>query len=740
MNVFELFAKLSVNTGNFDSDLDKAAKSVDNFGDATKDMKSDSEKADAAVDKMADAVSDAGTEAKQADSAMGQAADGIKDVGDESGDAAGGLDDLAGKFTEAAAKGSLIASAIEGIWNTVKSAAEAIWNLDESTEDFRVAMGKLNTAFQTVGYSSAAAKGTFTEFYKILGDVDTATEASQLLARLSTNQQELSRWTTIAAGVNGTFGDSLPIEGLIEASNETAKVGQVTGVLADALNWVGISEDDFNIKLSQCADTQERTALITDTLAGKYNDAASAMYENNAAVIAARESQLRLQSAQAKVGEQTSRLKTALSTILAPAMQDILSITEKLVNGAADLAEKWARVVDKMEHPIDTDDIEEARKQLEAMKRSYDAILNSSMDEVSKGEALGLKGAEIERATAQLEEMEAKQADVANAANAAADGLDKMTVSANGFSVELTGVNMTVEEATELLGTYTSAATNMFSQINTESELSYAQALENMQHNIDATNQFSENMAQLVGVLPQELADMLFAGGPEMYAGVVSMLAEANAGSEEGLAELIRLWTEGGEAGKNAFLTAIGIPADAENPATQIAQAMNDDTSAEEAGTDVASRTAEAVKTAVYSGEFQGAGESAMQQFINGMWFKSSDVYAVAESIASTAAARINNALSSIGASTGGGRGHAGGLDYVPYNGYPAVLHRGEAVLTSREADSWRKGGAGNTAAVQPITLNLELKTELDGATVAKKTYKYILKEAVYHGDQLIKA
>ena len=740
MNVFELFAKLSVDTGNFDSDLDKAEKSINNFGDAAKDMKSDSEKADAAVDKMADAIDDAGTEAKQADPAMGRAAEGIKDVGDESDDAAGGLDDLAGKFTEAAAKGSLIASAIEGIWNTVKSTASAIWNLDESTEDFRVAMGKLNTAFQTVGYSSEAAKGTFTEFYKILGDVDTATEASQLLARLSTNQQELSRWTTIAAGVNGTFGDSLPIEGLIEASNETAKVGQVTGVLADALNWVGISEDDFNIKLSQCADTQERTALITDTLAGKYNDAASAMYENNAAVIAARESQLRLQSAQAKVGEQTSRLKTALSTILAPAMQDILGLTEKLVAGAANLTEKWARVVDKMEHPIDTVDIEEARKQLEAMKRSYDAILNSSMDEVSKGEALGLKGAEIERATAQLEEIEAKQADVANAANAAADGLNKMTVSANGFSVELTGVNMTVEEATELLSTYTSAATNMFSQINTESELSYAQALENMQHNIDATNQFSENMAQLVGVLPQELADMLFAGGPEMYAGVVSMLAEANAGSEEGLAELIRLWTEGGEAGKNAFLTAIGIPADAENPATQIAQAMNDDTSAEEAGTDVASRTAEAVKTAVYSGEFQGAGESAMQQFINGMWFKSSDVYAVAESIASTAAARINNALSSIGASTGRGRGHAGGLDYVPYNGYPAVLHRGEAVLTSREADNWRKGGAGSPAAAQPIVLNIESRTELDGATVARKIYNYILKEEDYHGQKLIKA
>ena len=58
-----------------------------------------------------------------------------------------------------------------------------------------------------------------------------------------------------------------------------------------------------------------------------------------------------------------------------------------------------------------------------------------------------------------------------------------------------------------------------------------------------------------------------------------------------------------------------------------------------------------------------------------------------------------------IGVSGGrGGRGHAGGLDYVPYNGYPAVLHRGEAVLTSREADDWRQGNApANTSGITII-------------------------------------
>lgn len=100
----------------------------------------------------------------------------------------------------------------------------------------------------------------------------------------------------------------------------------------------------------------------------------------------------------------------------------------------------------------------------------------------------------------------------------------------------------------------------------------------------------------------------------------------------------------------------------------------------------------------------------------------------------------FGNLRVNVGVGGSRGRSHASGLDYVPYNGYPAVLHRGEAVLTSREADNWRKGGAGNAAAAQPITLNLELKTELDGAVLARKLYKYNLAESVNHGTSLINA
>ena len=36
--------------------------------------------------------------------------------------------------------------------------------------------------------------------------------------------------------------------------------------------------------------------------------------------------------------------------------------------------------------------------------------------------------------------------------------------------------------------------------------------------------------------------------------------------------------------------------------------------------------------------------------------------------------------------------GYATGLNYVPYDEFPAILHRGEAVLTAAEAKVWRKG------------------------------------------------
>ena len=193
--------------------------------------------------------------------------------------------------------------------------------LDGATEEYRVAQGKLNAGFQAAGFSADVARKSYRNFYAILGDADTATEASQLLANMAKNEEEVTKWTRIAAGVHGTFGDSLPIEGLVESANETARTGKVTGVFADALNWVGIMEDDFNAKLEQTTDVSKRNRLIMDTLSKTYDKAADSFYANNQQVINARRNHATLDEMLAKVGDTSSKLKSQL-WVLAGAAED----------------------------------------------------------------------------------------------------------------------------------------------------------------------------------------------------------------------------------------------------------------------------------------------------------------------------------------------------------------------------------------------------------------------------------
>lgn len=224
-------------------------------------------------------------------------------------------------------------TAIQSVVGVATAATGALLAVEAATEEYRIAQGKLNTAFEAAGMSSQAAQESYKGFYQILGETDTATEASQLLAQLAESEADVATWTNIAAGVNGTFGDSLPIEGLIESANETAKVGQVTGVLADALNWVGISEDEFNEKLKAASSESERNQLIMNTLSSTYDEAAAAFYRNNEALIAARDNQISMDEALAKLGETVSNVKNQVISEFMPSISQLVSAFSDMLNG-----------------------------------------------------------------------------------------------------------------------------------------------------------------------------------------------------------------------------------------------------------------------------------------------------------------------------------------------------------------------------------------------------------------------
>ena len=201
----------------------------------------------------------------------------------------------------------------------------------EATREFRTNMGKVDTAFTDSGKSAKQAQETYKKFYGILGDEGQATEAVSHLAKLANSQEDLTKWTNIAAGVYGTFGDSLPIENLTEAANETAKTGEIVGGLADALNWAGISQDDFQKKLDSCSNEQERQKLITETLSKTYGDASEAYKETNKDIIASQEAQAELSKAMADIGAQAEPVMTQVKLMGAEILKALLPVIEKLI-------------------------------------------------------------------------------------------------------------------------------------------------------------------------------------------------------------------------------------------------------------------------------------------------------------------------------------------------------------------------------------------------------------------------
>ena len=319
------------------------------------------------------------------------------DATEETEDATGKLDDSASDLANGGLAAMVAAAA---------AAVTAIVALAEESREYRTLMGKLDTAFKDSNLSAEAATKTYESLQSVLGETDQAVEASSLLAKMCSNEEELADWTEIHTGVYGVFGASLPVEGLAEAANETIRVGQVTGPLADALNWAtesgeefGIAlkqnieftkldkkelakltdaqkaeyearekqhkeieeynkkvaeaasaEDKFNIALENCADEQERQQLITSTLTKLYGSAAKQYKKTNAEVIRANEATEKWNKATAKIGKAVEPVVTDIKelgvTLLEDAgdpLENIAEYIRKTVIPAIEKISKWVK-------------------------------------------------------------------------------------------------------------------------------------------------------------------------------------------------------------------------------------------------------------------------------------------------------------------------------------------------------------------------------------------------------------
>lgn len=317
---------------------------------------------------------------KSYERAVQETADEQKRLADSADDVADEMDDQADKTREAGnaaddmddSANSLAAGGLAAMAAAAVGAVTAIVALAEETREYRNEMAKLDTAFQTSGFTSEAATKTYEALQSVLGETEQAVEAANHLAKLCTTEEDLAKWTDIATGVYATFGASLPIEGLTEAANETARTGALTGGLADALNWAALEGETFGVTM-------------------KGNTAASA---DLGKTISATEAKLgKLKATEKQNKEQLEAAKTAVAAVKKEitATESELSRYQQAVSAAGGANADTIQTMSELETRL---------AQLKEKERQAQATLEESQT-ASKNAASQLKD-EIKATNAQL--------------------------------------------------------------------------------------------------------------------------------------------------------------------------------------------------------------------------------------------------------------------------------------------------------------------------------------------------
>ena len=262
----------------------------------------------------------------------------------------------------------LATNAIQGVINGIGNVISALGELPEATKEYRSMMAKLEGSTKTFGYSVDFSKEQFDNFYSYLGDNQMATNAITNLMGIGTSTESISSIAEGAIGVWATYGDSIPIESLTEAINETITVGKVTGTMADTINWAKVSQDElsqalsgnskaqkafnqaiadgeavedaFNAALATTTDTQERADIVAQFLNSTYGESKSTYDEMTGSIQDAQTAQNNLQDTQAKLAEAVEPVQTAFTNLKTQALELLLPIVEKISQLFQDLG-KW---------------------------------------------------------------------------------------------------------------------------------------------------------------------------------------------------------------------------------------------------------------------------------------------------------------------------------------------------------------------------------------------------------------
>ena len=289
----------------FKRQLEKAETDLIDLNDELSSNERYLDEARTSADKCAKSIDEYGKQVKDAAKAT--------DDFNGAGGGKGGIGDLIGQL--GSLKKMLVGGAVVA---GLKATSDAIIGIVDETEEYRKIMGTLEASSQAAGYTAEQTAESYEYLYGVLGDTQTAATTVANLQAIGLAQGELRDMIDSVIGAWATYGDSIPIDGLAEAVNETIQAGKVTGTFADVLNWAGVSEDEFNAKLAAANDSAERAQIVLNQLANQgLPETAKAWRDANEDVVAYNESQMKLDEAMGQLGETLAPVAAGLKDVFA---------------------------------------------------------------------------------------------------------------------------------------------------------------------------------------------------------------------------------------------------------------------------------------------------------------------------------------------------------------------------------------------------------------------------------------
>ena len=245
------------------------------------------------------------------------------------------MQDYAKKLNDVGEKAKSAGEKMSGVSTAAAGIAGAVVATVPATAEYRKIMASLESSSELAGYSAEETQEIYRTLYGVLADDQTAATTTANLQAMGLSQKQLADLTYGTIGAWAKYGDSIPIDGLAESINETAKTATVTGTFADVLNWAGTSEDAFNEKLAACGSESERANLIMQELANQgLMQAGQKWQENNANLVEGNQATADFQAATAQLAETVAPTITQITQIVAGLLEKFNALppsTQKMI-------------------------------------------------------------------------------------------------------------------------------------------------------------------------------------------------------------------------------------------------------------------------------------------------------------------------------------------------------------------------------------------------------------------------